>query len=57
MEAEVLQIELDTTYRKYKESAYVSLVDHPVSQPNLDISPVWIHVIIAEVKKLQLRPV
>jgi hypothetical protein len=40
--AKVLQIESNTTYRKYKEAAHMSLLDHPISQPNLDISPIWI---------------
>jgi predicted GIY-YIG superfamily endonuclease len=56
-EAKVLQIEPSTTYRKYKESADVSLVDILISQPGLDSSPIWTPVIAAEVKKLQLRPV
>jgi hypothetical protein len=34
----------------------MSLIDHPVSQPSLDISPIWTSFIRAEVKKLQLRP-
>jgi hypothetical protein len=38
-EAKVLQIEPNTTYRKYKESAHVSLVVLLLSQPSLDISP------------------
>jgi hypothetical protein len=29
--ARVMQIERNTTYRKYKESAHKSLLDHPVS--------------------------
>jgi hypothetical protein len=48
-----LQIEQNITYRKYKESAHMSLIDHPISQPSLDISP----IITAQVKKLQLHPV
>jgi hypothetical protein len=36
---------------------HVSLIDHLISQPSLDISPIWTHVITAEVKKLQLCPV
>jgi hypothetical protein len=51
-EAKLLQIEPNTTYRKYNESAHMSLVDHPISQPCLDISP----IIAAEVRKLQLCP-
>jgi hypothetical protein len=39
---------------KYKESAHMSLVYHPISQSSLDISPIWTPVITAEVKKLQL---
>jgi hypothetical protein len=55
-EARVLQIEPSTTYRKYKESAHMSLVDHLISQPSLYISPIWIPIIAAEVRKLQLHP-
>jgi hypothetical protein len=57
-EAMVLQIEPNTTYRKYKGYTNMSLIDHPISQPSLDISPFWTPVTIAEVrKKLQLCPV
>jgi hypothetical protein len=35
----------------------MSLLDHPISQPSLDISPVWTPIIAAEVKKLQVPPV
>jgi hypothetical protein len=59
-EAKVLRIEPNTTNRKYKQSAHVSLLDHPISQPSLDISPIWTPIIAADVKKttkkkLQLR--
>jgi hypothetical protein len=40
-EVKVLQIEPNTTYRKYKESALMSLVAHLISHPNLDVSPIW----------------
>jgi hypothetical protein len=50
-EAKILQIEPKTTYRKYKESAHMRLLDHPISQPSLDISPIWTPGITAEVKK------
>jgi hypothetical protein len=56
-EAEVLQIEPNTIYRKYKESAHMSLLDHPISQASLDNSPIWTPVITAEVKRLQRRQV
>jgi hypothetical protein len=51
----VLQIEPNTTYGKYKESTHMSLLEHPISQPSLDISPIWTPVIAAEIKKLQLH--
>jgi hypothetical protein len=35
----------------------MSLVDHPISQPSLDISPVWTPIIAAEVRKLQVPQV
>jgi hypothetical protein len=33
------------------------VIDHPISQPSLDISPIWTPAITSEVKILQLRPV
>jgi hypothetical protein len=55
-EAKVLQVEQNTTYRKYKESTHMCLVDHLISQPSLDISLIWTPI-IAAVIKLQLHPV
>jgi hypothetical protein len=52
----VFEIEPNTSCRKYKESAHTSLVDHPITEPSLHISPVWTPIIAAEVRK-QLRPV
>jgi hypothetical protein len=54
-EAKALQIEPNTIYRKYKESAQTSLLDHLISQPSLDISPIWSPIITTEVSKLQFR--
>jgi hypothetical protein len=39
-EAKVLQIEPNATYRKYKESAHMSVVYHSISQLSLDFSPI-----------------
>jgi hypothetical protein len=39
--------------QEIKESIHMSLLDHPISQPSLDISLIWTPVITAEVKKLQ----
>jgi hypothetical protein len=52
----VLQIELNFTYRKYKESTHMSLIDHPVSQPSLDSSLIWTPIVTADIRK-QLCPV
>jgi hypothetical protein len=52
----VLQIEANTIYSRYKESALMSLVAQPIRQPNLENSPIWTPIIAAEVRKLQLRP-
>jgi hypothetical protein len=56
-EAKGLQTQPNTTHREYKESAHMCLIDHPISQPSLDVSHIWTPVIAAEVRKLQLRPV
>jgi hypothetical protein len=56
-EAKVFQIETNATYRKYKESVHMSLLDHPISQPSLDISPMWTPVITAEGNRLQRHQV
>jgi hypothetical protein len=56
-EEKVLQIEPNTTYRNYKESAHMYLADHPISQPSLDISPIWNPIAAAEGRKPQLYPV
>jgi hypothetical protein len=36
---------------------HISEPPHPISQPSLDISPIWTPIIAAEVRKLQLCPV
>jgi hypothetical protein len=56
-EAKVLQIEPNTIHKKYEEYAHMSLIDHSISQPSLDISPIWTPVITEDVRKLQLYPV
>jgi hypothetical protein len=52
----VLQIEPNTTYRKYKESAHMSLLGHPISEPSLDIPLIWTPVVTAEVKEHTHKP-
>jgi hypothetical protein len=50
-EGRVLEIESNSRYRKYKESAHMACSTNPVSQPSLDISPLWIPLISKEVSK------
>jgi hypothetical protein len=52
-EARVQQSEPNIIYRKYKISAHMSLLVNPISQPSVDISPIWILVISEEVGRLQ----
>jgi hypothetical protein len=55
-EAKALQTELNSTRRKFKETAHAVLANHAISQPSLDISPICTANIAAEVSELQLRP-
>jgi hypothetical protein len=41
-DSKVLHTEPNTTYRKYKELAYMSLAAHLLSRPTLESSPIWI---------------
>jgi hypothetical protein len=54
IETSKLIIEPKTTYRKQKESAHVTVLDHLINKPSLDISPNWTLVITTVVNKLQL---
>jgi hypothetical protein len=44
-EARILEIESNSRYRKYKESAHMACLTNPISQLSLDISPVLISFI------------
>jgi hypothetical protein len=48
-EARILEIESNIRHRKYKESAHMVCLTNPISQPSLDISPIWIPLINSEV--------
>jgi hypothetical protein len=37
-----LEIESNSRYRKYKESAHLACLTKPISQPSLDIPAIWI---------------
>jgi hypothetical protein len=47
-EAKVLESESNRRYRKYKESAHMAGSTNPISEPTLDICPIWIHLINEE---------
>jgi hypothetical protein len=48
-EARVLQIEPNLIYRKYKESAHMSMIVNLIGQPSLERSHIWIPVINKEI--------
>jgi hypothetical protein len=56
-EARILDIESHSKYRKYKEAAHKACSIDPISQPSLDISPIWIPIISKEVNISQRRSV
>jgi hypothetical protein len=56
-EARILNIESHSKYRKYKEVAHMACSIDPISQPSLDISPIWIPIISNEVNISQRRSI
>jgi hypothetical protein len=52
-EARILDIDSHRKYRKYKEAAHMASSIDPISQPSLDISPIWIPIISNEVYSSQ----
>jgi hypothetical protein len=53
-EARILEIESNSRYRKYNESVHIACITNPISQPSLDISPIWIPHISNEVGNSQI---
>jgi hypothetical protein len=51
-EAKVVQTDANNMCRKYKEAAHIACIMNPVSQPSLEISPIWILLIHEEVGRL-----
>jgi hypothetical protein len=49
--ARVLDVENNSRFRKYKESAHMACSTNPISQPSLDISPICIPLIGEEISK------
>jgi hypothetical protein len=54
-EARILEIESNSRYRKYKESAHTACSTNPISEPSLEISPIWIPLSSKEVSKSKIR--
>jgi hypothetical protein len=48
----ILQPETNSRYRKHKEWAHMAHMTNPISQPSLEISPLWVPLISKEVGKL-----
>jgi hypothetical protein len=53
-EAKILQVEVNSRQRKYKESAHMACMENPISQPSLEF-PIWIPLVKEEVNTLQRR--
>jgi hypothetical protein len=56
-QASVLEIEGNSRCRKYKESTHMACLINPISQPSLEISPIWIPLINQEVNKSKWKSV
>jgi hypothetical protein len=39
-EARVLEVEINSVYRKYKEAAYLSCLQNPIDKSSTEISPI-----------------
>jgi hypothetical protein len=44
-EVRILEIKINSRYRKYKDSDYMACLSNPISQPSVDTSPIWISLI------------
>lgn len=49
--SQILQVELNSSCRKYKESAHMTCLENTISQPSFDFSPIWIPLTSKEVNK------
>jgi hypothetical protein len=50
-EAKILEVEINSVYRKYKEAAYLSCLQNPTNKPSTEISPIWYTLISKELSK------
>jgi hypothetical protein len=49
-QSEILQIESNPIFRKYKETAHMICSNNPISQASLEMSPLWFPLIAKELK-------
>jgi hypothetical protein len=56
-EDRILDVESHSKYRKYKEVAHMACSIDLISQPSLDISPIWIPILSNEVNISQRRSI
>jgi hypothetical protein len=47
-EARILEIESNSRYEKYKESTHMTCLTNLASKPSLDVSPIYIPLIISK---------
>jgi hypothetical protein len=52
-DARILDIERNSRYRKYKESAHMTCLTNPISQTTSDISPIWIPLVSNDITNSQ----
>jgi predicted GIY-YIG superfamily endonuclease len=47
-EAKILEVEINSVYRKYKEAAYLSCLQNPINKPSTENLPIWYILISGE---------
>ena len=52
--ASIISKEENSRIRKLKQSAFIHCTDHVISQPSIDISPIWLPIIRPEINKKKL---
>ena len=50
----IISVEENSMIRKLKESAFIQCRDHVISQPSIDISPIWHPIIRPEIKRKKI---
>ena len=52
--ASIISKDENSRIGKLKESAFIHCTDHVISQPSIDISPIWLPIIRSEINKKKL---